>query len=129
MAENGSELSDRQRKAIAALMAARSVPEAAQAASVGERTLYRWLADDDVFRAALTAAEDRAIDTAARRLVQAAGDSVDVLITIRDDPEAPAAVRGRMAQILLDNLLRLRELRDVEARLSALEATIGKQGD
>ena len=47
MATNGT-LSNRQRKAIAALMSARNVATAATTAGVGARTLHRWL-DDPAF--------------------------------------------------------------------------------
>ncbi len=125
MAENGNpnELSERQRRAIAALLSARNVSEAAQAAQVGERTLRRWLAEP-TFRAALTGAEGQAIDAATRRLVSLTDSAIDVLTTVMQDPDAPSGVRLRAAQGVLDNLLRLRELRNVEERLTRLEGLI-----
>ena len=55
MADNGS-LSARQQRAIAALLECRSVAEAAASAKVGERTLYRWIAEDQAFKNALSQA-------------------------------------------------------------------------
>jgi hypothetical protein len=46
MAENGTNeaaISAKQRQAILALLSTKSVAEAAKAAKVGERTLWRWL--------------------------------------------------------------------------------------
>src|SRR5512135_1592195 len=117
MARNGNsgELSERQRRAVAALLSARNVAEAARVASVGERTLHRWLADP-VFRAALLEAEGGAIDAATRRLVSLTDAAIDTLRAVMNDVEAPRAVQLRAAQGVLDYLLKLRELRNVEER-------------
>jgi hypothetical protein len=125
MARNGSPegLSERQRRAIAALLSARNVGEAARAANVGQRTLYRWLADAG-FRAALLEAEGDAIDAATRRLVGLTEAAIDTLTTVMNDAEAPRGVQLRAAQGVLDYLLKLRELRNVEERLSRLEGLL-----
>ncbi|MFM8320970.1 MAG: transposase family protein [Chloroflexota bacterium] len=125
MAENGSvgELTPRQQRTIAALLQARNVSDAARMAGVGERTLYRWMGDP-LFRAALASAEGDAIDQATRRLVGLQDGAIDLLQAMLEDPTAAAAVRLRAAQSVLDYLLKLRELRDVEARLAALEKAV-----
>lgn len=114
------ELSSRQRKAIAALLSTRNVSEAAQASHVGERTLYRWLTLPD-FRAAVTEAEGEAIDAAARRLIGLQDDAITTLQAVLDDSQAGAAVKLRAAQAVLDYLLKLREVRSIEQRLTELE--------
>lgn len=115
------ELSSRQRKAIAALLSTRNVTEAAQASQVGERTLYRWLTLPD-FRSAVTEAEGEAIDAAARRLIGLQDSAIN---TIQDVlAKASAAVKLRAAQTILDYLLKLRELRSIEHRLTELERTV-----
>lgn len=97
-----------------------SVTAAAAACGVPERTLYRWL-NEPAFHAELTAAEGAAIDEATRKLIGAAVTAVETLHAIVADPEASNNVRARAAGLLLDNLLKLRELRNVEQRLEALE--------
>lgn len=119
MAENGV-LSAKQARAITALLQAKRVEDAAKAAGVGERTLSRWLTDP-TFRAALTHAEDAAIDTAVRKLLLLQDAGLGVIASILADRAAAPTVRLRAAALALDGLLRLRELRDVESRLAALE--------
>ena len=121
-------LNHKQQKAIAALLSSRNVPEAAKAAGVGERTLWRWMTEPE-FAMALTHAEGVAIDTATRRLVSLQDSAIDVLQTVLNDAQATPYMRLRAAGMVLDALLKLRELRNFEARLAALEAAYqhGKQ--
>lgn len=124
MANNGnpekSTLTPTQRRAIVCLLTERDVKAAAQAAGVGYRTLMRWL-ELPAFRAALLAAEGEAIDQVTRRLVQLAEPAVSVLTWAMADKGNSPAVRLRAAQAVLDGLLKLRELRNTEERLAALE--------
>jgi len=122
MAGNGmiGELSTRQQKAIAALLASKSVSEAAASARVGERTLYRWLAEDEAFRAGLSRAESELLDTATRRLLSLQGQAIEALEYLLTRAESES-VRLRAAQVAIETSLKLREMRDIEQRLQALE--------
>jgi len=123
MASNG--LSTRQKRAIAALLSCRDVRTAAEQCKVSERTLHRWLADDSAFQAALSQAEGAAIDTATRRLVQLQGAAIDTLKRLLADDDVSDSVRLRAAGNVLDYLLKLRELRNIEQRLTELERRYG----
>ena len=118
MAES-TEITPRQHKAILALLSTKSVSEAAQQAAVPERTLWRWLSDP-LFRAYLAGAEADLLDAATRSLLQMQGNALETVQTIMQGSESDA-VRLRAAQTVLDHLLKLRELRNVEQRLTALE--------
>ena len=127
MSENVS-LTAKQHRAIAALISSPTVGEAAKAAGVSERTLARWLSDPD-FRMALGVAESDMIDGAVRCMIGDLAANHDTMRAIRDDPTNGPAVRLRAAVALSDDLLRWRELRNVEARLVALEAAyLGSEG-
>lgn len=129
MAENGTSeaaLSVKQQRAILALLSTKSVSEAAQAAKVGERTLWRWLGEP-MFRAHLAGAEADMLDAATRRLLQLQDGAIETVQAIMQDAEASAGVRLRAAQTVLDYLLKLRELRDIELRLTALEAAYAQE--
>ena len=129
MAENGSKLSAKQHRAITALLTSKSVTEAATATGQGERTIYRWLSEP-AFRQALSAAEGDLIDVATRRLLQLQGSALDTLeALLGDGADASAGVRLRAAQVTLDHLLKLREMRDIEQRLAALEAATAERGE
>lgn len=119
MAENGT-LTPAQRRAIAALLTERDVRSAAAAAKIAERTLWRWL-DAPIFREALKAAEGDAVNAASRQLAGLAGTALDAVRTILENQETSASLRLRAAQIVLDNLLKLRELATLEERVSELE--------
>jgi hypothetical protein len=119
-AEHESKLTAQQQRAILALLSTKNVSEAAKQAKVGERTLWRWL-NDPVFRVHLAAAEANMLDAATRRLLQMQEGALATVQAIMQDAGAGAGVRLRAAQAVLDYLLKLRELRNVEQRLTALE--------
>lgn len=111
----------KRRAAIAVLLRAPSIEAAAGELGLGRRTLERWLADP-AFIGELRQAQDQALDGAVRILAGGASDSLRVLASIRDDETAPASVRVRAASVWIDAALKWLELRDLEARISALEA-------
>lgn len=125
MATNGTpeKLTPRQRRAIAALLGSKDIKAAAELAKVGERTLYRWL-NLPSFRAALLEAEGEAIDQATRQLIYLQGPAISVIAGTLADRSNAAGVRLRAAQSVLDYLLRLRELRNIEKRITDLEAAL-----
>ena len=124
MAKSGA-LSSRQGKAIAALLSSKTVLAAAQLSGGSVRTLTRWLGEDD-FKAALLEAEWEAIDAATRRLIGLQGAAIDTLQETLSDRKALPGIRMRAAQSILDFLMRLRDLRNIEKRLAALEAIINE---
>lgn len=124
MATSGA-LSAKQNKAIAALLSSKTVLGAAEMAGVSARTLTRWLADAD-FRAALLEAESEAIDAATRRLIGLQGVAIDCLHETLSDRKALPGIRMRAAQSILDFLMKLRDLRNIEKRLAALESIINE---
>lgn len=121
MTDNGSKLSAKQQRALSALLTSKTVGEAALATGLGERTIYRWLTEP-AFRQALSAAEGVLIDAATRRLLQLQTAALDVFESLlAKDAEVSASVQLRAATAATDYLLKLRELRDIEQRLQALE--------
>lgn len=113
-------LNSKQRRAIRSLLTKPTIALAAQDCGTSEPTIYRWLRDD-AFRLALTAAESDAIDTASRRLVSLTEASISVIAMTLADRTMHPALRLRAALAVLEQMLRLRELRSIEQRLSALE--------
>lgn len=113
------ELTTQQRQALEALLQAGSLTDAAKQAGVNRVTLYRWL-QDATFQAALRSAESEALAALSRRLV-VMGDAAAAALSDALAPERDIRDRLRAAQIVLDNLLKLKELLDFEQRLAALE--------
>lgn len=121
MADNGAQLTPQQQRTIAALLSSRNVREAAKQAQVSERALYRWLATD-AFVAALRKAESDLLDAATRRLLTMQDGALDTLESlIKAGALVEDPVRLRAALGILGHALKLREMRDIESRLSALE--------
>lgn len=127
MADSGSaggKLTPKQERAIRALLTSKNVGEAAAAIGVSERTLYRWLTDP-AFRAALSVAEGDLLDAATRRLLTLQDDAIGAFEDVlTGGPDVTDTARLRAAQAVLDYLLKLREMRSVEERLTALEAKV-----
>lgn len=124
MATSGNsteKLSPDQVQALAALLTEKDVKSAAAKAGCGETTLHRWLREDTSFRTALHTAEAELIDAAVRRLVGVAGDAIGVLVTIMNNKRAAASVRVRAATVVIEQLVKLRELNNLEQRMAHLE--------
>jgi len=113
-------LTPRQLRALRMLVSGSSVTAVAAEVGCTTKTVYEWL-KMPAFIGELRACEDQAIDAATRRLVALATEAADVLGAVLANPEVSDTVRLRAAATVLDNLLRLRELRDFENRLTALE--------
>lgn len=123
MAEDGS-LSIKQTRAIAALITCKDVVDAAEKAQVGERSLRRWLAEDEQFQDALKAADAEIINTAMRRLAEAVDSALTVILVIMLQPGNPVSVRLRAALGVLEKLVKLRELNTLEERIAKLEGLL-----
>lgn len=112
----------RRSRALTALLAARSVDQAAQIAGVSRRTVFRWLEDKE-FRDQLKAAEGQALDEAARRLLSGQALALDVLEDIISNSTKDAD-RRLAAVAWMDLLLRWREATALEDRIQVLEEKV-----
>lgn len=127
MAKNGIEgITLKQTKAIDALVSTPTVGEAAKMAGIGARTLYRWMAEDENFKAALNEAESNAISALARgllalseRVLSALGDS----LSSNDENVVMRAVNTH-----LSHLPKLRQISALEERLSEIEKRLEEIG-
>lgn len=113
-------LTPRQRKAIEALLTTGDKTAAAEAAGVQRQTIYRWLKLPH-FRAALAEAEAEALASLSRALVRLGDNATATLEQAMGDDESSWSVKVRAADVVLSRLLQLRELVDLEQRVSELE--------
>jgi hypothetical protein len=90
-------LSARQNRALQALLTAKSVADAARKASVGERSLHRWVREHPEFRRRLQEAHRDAVSQAAHSLQQASAYAAYNLAQMLDDPDR--ATMGRIAAV------------------------------
>ncbi len=120
MAANGG-VTHNQQRAILALLQARSVPEAAEQAGVGTRTLERWLAEDPAFIREFRSTRTRVTEEAIAQLQGSAVEAVECLRRNLHDP-APPSVQVRAAVSILEHAMRAVETFDIVERLDVLES-------
>jgi hypothetical protein len=105
------------------LLATPTIQEAATVAKCGVASIHRWL-KEPVFQAALDEAASALIDGTVAGQIADFEANQETMREIRDDENNAAGVRLRAATALDASLVRWRELRDVERRLTQLEGLI-----
>lgn len=112
----------KQTKAITALLSERTARDAAKKAGVNEKTLYTWLADP-AFRGALRSAEMDILETVTRRL--GAGQSL-ALDTLEKLIQSARHESTKLTACVswLNMFIKYRDMKDIDERLTALEAAI-----
>lgn len=127
MTGHGQQFGRKKELAIAALLAQRTVDEAAKAAGVSLTTLKRWMKLPE-FRAEYLVVRREAVLQAHARLQQNSGAAASVLLRLMADPQTPASVRARAAECVLERAGKTLELDDLELRVARLEEADEKQG-
>lgn len=115
------QLTGKKAKALEALLEGLNIQDAAAVAGVNRKTLSRWLSYDVEFWKAYQSHSNGALQLAARRLTNKLDGAVELLDSIMEDEDAPAGVRLRAAQLVVDGSLRLLDATDIQDRLAALE--------
>lgn len=120
MARRGRENADD--RLIVELAAGRTAQEAAVAAGVGSRTVFRRLADP-AFQERLSNARKDLLSGAMQTLAESSGAAVATLVKLLDS-EADS-IRLGAARAILDAGLKLRQAVELEERIRRLEAEEG----
>ena len=118
MTEN---LTPRQRKAVETLLTTGDKSRAAEQAGVKRQTVYKWL-KQPAFQEVLRVAEAEALQSLSRALARLGDKAARTLDRGMDADSDTIAIRA--ADIVLQRLLQLRELVDLDARITELEAKI-----
>jgi hypothetical protein len=105
MIGHGEKLSRNREWAIAALLANPPIPEACRAAGIGERTMYRWLADEG-FGKAYRAARRKIVQQAITQIQASIATAVQTLEAIMKDEESPASSRVPAAKTIIETGLK-----------------------
>ena len=120
MAASGENLTRKQEDTIIALLSNPRIEDAARAASVGARTLMRWL-KEPAFEKAYMKARRTAFRHSLARLQQMSGAAVSTLGKIMVDQSSPASTRVRAAECIINQGAKAIEIEDIDARVSELE--------
>ena len=119
--QNAGNLSAAQRAALAALASGASKKQAGIIANRSERTVNRWLAEDERFQEAVKQTTNQAIDDASRRLAGMLDDAIEVITGVMGDGTISAHIRLRAAEIVLSHAVRMIEFQQLEERIKVLE--------
>lgn len=116
-------LTEKQRRALAALMTAPTAKEAAKMAGIGERTMKRFRAIP-AFQRAYRAAQSELVESAVCQSRQHLTGALSALADITADANAPPAARVSAARSSIEFALKLGEQGDILERLAELEKTL-----
>ncbi len=125
MKGHGEKLSRNQDRAIAALLVHASMSEAADAAGIGEVTLWRWMQIPE-FKEQYRLARREAVSQAVGHLQGACSVTVVALKDIAQDVTCPAGARVSAARTVLEMAIKGVELEDLAARVEHLESQVTK---
>jgi hypothetical protein len=125
MKGHGEKLSRNQDRAIAALLVHVSMSEAADAAGIGDVTLWRWMQLPD-FKEQYRLARREAVSQAVGHLQGACSVAVVALKDIAQDVTCPARARVSAARKVLELAIKGVELEDLAARVEELELQVSR---
>lgn len=114
-------MTGKQKKALAALLSAATMQQAARTAGVSYSSLRRWLAEDTEFRRQYNRELQSIVERAAVQARAGMAEAVSALREIVTDGEAAQNARVSAARAILESGAKLVEIADFEARLAALE--------
>lgn len=118
---NGDTLTAKQGTAIAALLSSPTIAKAAEAAKVGERTLYKWL-KVPAFKAAYREAQRESFKHAVGMCQKYLPHAVQTLVKVMAKDDAPESAKVSAASALMKFGRESIELDDVVERVEKLEA-------
>ena len=125
MKGHGEKLSRNQERAISALLVHPTMTQAADAAGIGEVTLWRWLRIP-TFKEQYRLARREAVSQAVGQLQAACSVAVVALTDISKDVNCPARARVSAARTVLEMALKGVELEDLAVRVEELEKRVAK---
>lgn len=120
MRGHGSKLSRKMEQALAALVTARNLEEAARSVAISTKTLQRWLKLPE-FQKAFREWRLTAFRQSLAKLQNGSLPAATTLLKLMLDPATPVAVRARCAFYILEETRRGVETEDNEARITELE--------
>jgi uncharacterized protein (UPF0147 family) len=116
-------LTRKQELALSSLLSKPTMKEAAEAAGIGETTLWRWLQIKE-FHTAYMKARRESVKQGIARLQNATGEAVSVLQEIMSDKEAPRSVRVAAAKAVIEYSIKAVEIEDLAQRVDELESVM-----
>ena len=116
----GEKINRKKEQAISALLSQPTLKAAAEVAGIGEKTLWRWLQNED-FQDAFMEVRRQLVQQVISNIQRSMSKAVNTLLEVMDDPDSPASSKVQAARSIIDVGLKGLELEDFELRLSRLE--------
>ena len=123
MGGHGTKQKRKLEEAVVAMLTQRNIEEAARSVGISTATLMRWQKLPE-FQTAYREARRAAFGQAVARLQQGTSAAATTLLKTMIDPGTPASVRVRAAEAIFNHAAKAIEIEDIEARVSALEASV-----
>ncbi len=125
-AGHGAKTAAVRERAILALLNQKTIEKAATTAGVNEKTLRRWLSDDDAFKAEYTTARQATFEAGVSRIHGLTAQAVQTLQDLMDAKKFPG-VRLGAARTVLELGTQRHEAETIMRRLDELETTQTQQ--
>ena len=120
MKGHGTKFSQKMEQAVVALLTQRNLEEAARSVDISTPTLIRWQKLPE-FNAAYREARRAAYGQAIARLQQGTSAAATTVLKLLIDPNTPASVKLRAAEVMFNQSAKAIEIEDIDARVSELE--------
>ena len=114
------QLTSRQHRAVESLIVGTSISDAAKQANINERTLYRWLQQEE-FQSAVRRIRQLSLTQLATHLQHMAGRAAGTLDEIMEDKNATSASRVSAARYSMEMFYKAATLEDIMERLMTVE--------
>ena len=114
------QLTFRQQRAVEFLIVCTSIRSAAKHAQGGERTLFRWLQEDE-FQSAVRRARQLSLTQLATHMQHMADRAVGTLREVMEDNKASAASRVSAARYSMEMYYKASTLEDIMERLTTMD--------
>lgn len=119
--QNTSQLSSHQTKVLDLLATGATKDQAAAIAGVAVRTINRWIAEDEGFKAAVDGLTQTAVNEAAFNLASMLSKANVAISGILDNAKSKDGDKLRAASLVYDIYIKFREFQDLDGRIKALE--------
>ena len=120
------QLTPRQQRAVESLIVGTSIRDAAVHAKINERTLYRWLQQEE-FQSAVRRARQLSLTQLATHLQHMAGRAAGTLDEVMLDKNATSASRVSAARYSMEMYYKAATLEDVQERLMTMEKRLKEE--
>ena len=115
-------------KAILALLNEKNIPRAAAKCGVCERTIHKWLSQDEAFQADYAAARQATFEAGMSRVQALAGKAIDTLDDLLDATDSPN-VRLGAARTVTELGIHQHEAETILRKLDEIEAHHRRQDE